>query len=165
MDTAIKILTLNTAGLNNQIKRKRIGKLLRDEKADLVCHQKTHLRSMAVKYIRQVFSRFFFHAAFSAKAKGILLDISKRLVIDIEQCILDSRGRYIIWWGKVFHLKLIIVGIYAPNAAQETFCEELGLLMPEKKQSILVIGYFNSVLDFKLDHSTRTQTSTVWKGF
>lgn len=40
---AIKILTLNMAGLNNPIKQGRIERFIKAEKVDILCLQETHL--------------------------------------------------------------------------------------------------------------------------
>lgn len=55
MGGSYKIVSLNVAGLTNVIKRKRIAKYLKTERASLICLQKTHLKEqeVGVRYIMQ----------------------------------------------------------------------------------------------------------------
>lgn len=123
MEVAIKIMTLNTAGLNNPIK-KRTAKLIRDKKVDVISlSPRKCFKNSDVKYMRQVFFRCVISCSFSTKTRGVFLGFSKRIAMDTLQCILDPKGWYIIWWASCFHLKLTIIVAYAPNMGQQPFWE------------------------------------------
>lgn len=55
--TADKLMmdSLNVAGLNNPVKRRRIAKIVLAEYVDLVCIQETHLRESKGRYLREVY--------------------------------------------------------------------------------------------------------------
>lgn len=72
--------------------------------------------------MRQVFSGGSHHAAFSTKTRG-KLGFSKRVAFDMAQCILDVKGTYIIWWGKIAKINNYR-GVY-PAMNQQVFWEDV----------------------------------------
>lgn len=72
MGTSIKIHTLKMAGLNNIIKRQIISMLLRSERVDMVCLQKTHIRADEERYLKKVFSGIVYHASVQNRCKGTI---------------------------------------------------------------------------------------------
>lgn len=58
----LKRLNLNVAGLNNPLKRNRVGNLLKKELVDKVCLQEMRLRKLEEKYLSEILKGHRFHA-------------------------------------------------------------------------------------------------------
>lgn len=63
-------MTLNAVGLNHSLKRKRIGKLIKKEKVDIIL-QETHLRTKEEKILSHIFQGKFYHTPAQTKTKGM----------------------------------------------------------------------------------------------
>lgn len=65
----IHLMSLNVAGLNNPIKRRRLKTLIKDNGCDIFFCQETHLRKQEEHYINEVFSGTIIHAPPMVKKK------------------------------------------------------------------------------------------------
>lgn len=76
----IHLMSLNVAGLNNPIKRRRLKALIRDNRCDIFCCQETHLRRQEEHYIKEVcFSGTTIQAAAMVKTRGVLMGFSSKV--------------------------------------------------------------------------------------
>lgn len=95
-------MTLNVAGLISVVKRKRVGRLIKQHIVDVVCLQEMHVKAGEGKYLTQVFSGHIFHSFATSRARGVLVGLS-RVSWVLKDSIVDNMGRIfmIIWKGLV----------------------------------------------------------------
>lgn len=77
--------------------------------------------------------------------------ISKRIPWVLSECILDLGGCYIILNGLLNNVKIVLIGVYAPDGNQIPYGQE--------GSEILLFGDFNQ--DTKLDRSQITTNACV----
>lgn len=68
-------ISLNVAGLTSPIKRKRIAKFLRKERAQFICIQETPLKKSETSYLKQIFKGSVYHAHSTTRSSGIAIGI------------------------------------------------------------------------------------------
>lgn len=76
MNLGINIMTVNVAGLISVVKRKQVARLIRQNRVDVVCLQKTYVKDGESKHLGQVLHGHIYHAFTSSRAKGVLVGIS-----------------------------------------------------------------------------------------
>ena len=104
-------------------------------------------------------------------AKGVLILMSKRLVIDIYNVIHDGDGRYIIIYCMMAGKKFLLANVYAPNNDYPGFFQDLiGQINKFTPEYCIIGGDLNLVMDVQIDKkgglsSTHEKASSIVKGF
>ena len=88
-----KIISLNTNGLNNPIKRKRILQQLKKEKGDIFFLQETHMSNVEHEKLENLASAQVFYSSFTTAKRGVAILIKKSLMFQLEKCYRDKEGR------------------------------------------------------------------------
>lgn len=154
MASEYKIILLNVSGLKHVSKRKRLFRFLREENIKLVCLQEMHLNTHEPGYLEHVFRGHNYHAPSLGRSGGVMVGIVHALPWVLTDRILDKGRRYVILRGRLHTCRLTIVGVYAPNGVQTPFWEKIfKILMQDVESEILLLGYFNSVIDKQQDRS------------
>lgn len=73
MEQCAKCFSVNIAGLNNSLKRRKIKTLLMQDQVDILCLWETHMRKAEEKYFKGLFYGSIFHAPAPTKSKGVLI--------------------------------------------------------------------------------------------
>lgn len=89
MEQCAKCFSVNIAGLNNSLKRRKIKTLLMQDQVDILCLWETHMRKAEEKYFKGLFYGSIFHAPAPTKSKGVL--------IWIKNISLGNQGIF-KWW-------------------------------------------------------------------
>lgn len=82
------------------IKRKPVGKYLKQARAVIICLQETHLKIGEAKWLKQIFPGLIYHASVKTRSKGVLLGIDSSIPWSLTTKIIDKDGRYVILIGK-----------------------------------------------------------------
>lgn len=143
---------MNTNGLRNAQKRRKVFALLRDYKCDIVMLQETH----ATQEIQQLWqSEWGGNAYFSngtSNTRGILTATRKGLNCEILQIKTDLEGRVIIVELEIDGLSLLLANIYAPNIDDPDFFERnIKLIESFDNSNIVWAGDFNFVMNTDID--------------
>lgn len=150
--TKFKLLTLNLAGLNNPIKRRKLRSLLKGKKCDEFCCHETHLRKQEEHYIREVHTGIKLRAAATVKKRGVLLGFSRATNWQEQNTVTDPEGYYLITRGLFQGIQWTIVGIYVPQTKKSVFFKSI---MKELESfsihNLVIMGDFNAVMDHTLD--------------
>ena len=134
---AVRILSLNTGGLNASVKRTKIITHLKNLNADIMFIQETHLCNSDQRKLNRPWIGQMFHSQFNLKT------------------ILDPNGRYVIISGTLYQKPVILVSVYAPNWDDHNFVKSLFSTIPDMNSHLLILGGdMNCVIDPTLDRSS-----------
>ena len=150
----VKIVSLNTRGLGNDLKRRKIFRYMKKSKADFCMIQETH----CTKKLEGIFSNewggkcLFSHG--TSNARGVAILCKNKSKTKIEEVHRDMNGRYLICKVGIGQYSYCIANIYAPNVNDEEFFKEVFCKVNELNcVHIILGGDFNVVLNAELDRS------------
>lgn len=123
-------MSWNVRGLNGPVKRAKVFQNIKLHKADIIFLQETHLKLSDHTRLRRPWVGQIFHSSFNTKARGTAILISKKLQFIPENIIPDHNGHFIIVSGRLFHLPVTLVCVYAPNFDDDKFMSTLLSLIP-----------------------------------
>lgn len=76
----LKGLSLNTAGINNPLKRRLIANFIKQQRSEHICLQEMHLWAQEEKYLKECFKRVIFHTTeLVLKKKGVCISLAHKL--------------------------------------------------------------------------------------
>lgn len=152
----LKIISWNCKGVNAAIKRGNILTHLKKLDMDIGFLQETHLKDQDHKRLQTKWIGQVFHSNFPVKNRGAAIIIKKTIPFIATKVISDSRGRYVIVTGKIFHHPITLASVYAPNTDDENFINSFFAALPNMNSHQLIIGGdFNLVLDPIIDRSSQ----------
>jgi exonuclease III len=105
------LISLNSNGLNSQIKRHRITDWLQKQDPTFCCLQKTHLREKDRHYRRVKGWKTIFQANGLKKHAGVATLISVKIDFQPKVIKKDKEGHFILIKGKILQEKLSILNI------------------------------------------------------
>lgn len=156
----VKFMSWNVRGLNGPVKRAKVFQHIKLHKADIIFLQETHLKLSDHTRLRRPWVGQVFHSSFNTKARGTAILISNKLQLIPENIIPDHNGRFIIVSGRLFHLPVTLVCVYAPNFDDDNFMSTLLSLIPNMDTHYLIFGGdLNCVMDTQLDRSSSRVTN------
>uniref|UniRef100_A0A670Y452 exodeoxyribonuclease III n=1 Tax=Pseudonaja textilis TaxID=8673 RepID=A0A670Y452_PSETE len=150
-------LSININGLNSRAKRKRILTKLIKQNVDIICIQETHIRKSEEKFLDcPKLGKLFTAPADKKKKKGIAIYVRDDLKAELIWA--DPVGRTLVVQISINGITLLLVVIYAPNDDQGKFFKHLHQKITEfENGNIILIGDFNSIADYRKDHSNRSK--------
>ena len=159
---AVRIISLNTGGLNAAIKRTKVMTHIKNLNADIMFLQETHLCNSDQRKLNRPWIDQIFHYKFNVKTRGTAILIRKNVHFISVKVITDSNGRYVIATGTLYEKQVILVSVYAPNWDDHKFVSSLFTTIPNLDSHLLIMGGdMNCVIDPTLDKSSsRSSTPT-----
>ena len=142
-DVFIKLLTINTRGLGNNNKRKKLFTWLKYYDPDIILMQETHSIPEIEKYWSSQWPQMkFIYNHGTKSAKGVAILIHKRIDLKIINTVSIQKGRHLRLETEMQGEKVNIENLYAPNDIQEQnqFFTELNKLDRQEDQEINLIG-------------------------
>ena len=118
--STIQLLTLNVRGLNDKKKRQQVFHWLKQQDADIIALQETHLgkQSDEWKWTREWEGQSFWTVE-SSNCKGVALLINKKHRFDVSDVQKGQTGRSISLSVKFDDNDIRFVCVYAPNNDNE----------------------------------------------
>lgn len=104
----------------------------------MVCFQETHLRDSEIRYLRENFKWSIYHASTIRRSKGVMIGNSRDLPWVLQKVVVDEEGRFVMLKGKLYHMDLCLVGVYAPHGSQQSYWQKV--LSSRGVQSQILIG-------------------------
>ena len=161
---AVRIISLNTGGLGNQLKRRKIFKEYRD-RCDVLCLQETHCTSEKDNLWQKEWGGLAFFANGTSTARGTAILINRKFYCNVIGVQKDTHGRFIILNCEIEDTELCIANIYAPNADSPGFFGDLLHILDNSTTKRIVIGDFNLVLNTDLDRNDSSFNNVQAAGF
>ena len=152
-----KLVSLNTRGISNFRKRRTIFSWLRKQKPDVVFLQETHSTKGNEATWKKEWGATLFCSHGANNARGVAILIRNNFDCTVEECIVDSNGRFIILKASISGDPTLLVNIYAPNRDNElvTFYRSLPQTIAtnnlDEIENIIVSGDFNCPLNPVID--------------
>ena len=113
----LRLLSLNTRGIVNKLKRKSMFSFIKQQKIDIACLQETHVsEKIASQWEREWGGKLHYNQG-SAHSKGEVLLISKDFKgeVNVQKCI----DRIMICTVKTQSMIFTLANVYAPNQSSE----------------------------------------------
>lgn len=118
----LKLISINTQGLNMPHKRSNLLTLKQKQKLDIVLIQETNFQPDQIpKLSSQTFPTVHHTTNNKAKSKGVSIFISTHLPLQITDIQVDIEGRFLLLKGKLHDKPIRIVNLYYPNKKQTSF--------------------------------------------
>ena len=116
----LRIVSLNTRGMRNNIKRKKLMCYLKDQKADIFFVQETHATNKDNSIWTSQWGNkcIFANGTSQSKGVGILFNKFGDRVVEV---IRDMEGRFLIVKLVINEYSFCLCNIYAPNDDDPTF--------------------------------------------
>ena len=147
---AIKIISINANGLQNEIKRRTILNYARN-RADIICLQETHttIESESLWKLQWRGEIFFSHGQVNKRGVAILikdgLDVQTKLLEN------DNEGRRLSIILQQQDFEMVIVNLYAPNQDEPSFFVHTLDKTIGHHENIMYIGDFNVAMNPEID--------------
>ena len=146
-------MTQNVRGLGQEFKRRKLFYWLKKSSASVFFLQETHSTLEIEKQWKAEWGSnkcYFSHG--SSNSRGVCILIKNNIPIDIENCIADEFGRYIIIEIKFNNSKILLCNIYGPNSDDPSFFQHVWWELEKLEyDNIIIGGDFNCILDPELD--------------
>ena len=148
----LKILSINTRGIKNKLKRKAMFSLFKQQKIDIICLQETHITKQdAALWEKEWGGQLFYHSG-TAFSKGQAVLVSKNF--QGTATVKHNDSRVLVMNFQTTDSTFTLVNIYAPNNSSEkiNFFKSLQKKLEENdKNNLIVVGDFNTVVDNNKD--------------
>lgn len=156
----LKIVSLNTKGLNTPEKRSKLLLTMHRLHANIVLLQETHFRSDNTPKLSNAYFPTALHATNpKTKTKGVSILIAKNCPFTITDSITDPDGRYLFLKGSIHNKTVTLANIYAPNKHQVPFFRSITEALTTFQEGTLILGGdFNVTLNPIQDTSTNSTT-------
>lgn len=116
----------------------------------MTCIQEVHLRKTDNKYLKHKALVSEFLSLAKTKKRGVVIYVKDEL--KPKKIWQDNDGRMLGVEVYIEEKKILIVGVYAPNSAKETFFLSLQQRLNEANyDNVILMGDFNAVMDMTLD--------------
>ena len=155
---ALKIISLNTRGLSEVIKRRMIFNYYRS-RADIICLQEIHSDETIEKIWTSEWGGKILFSHGSTSVRGVCISFKKNIKYKINKSFKDTNGRLIgceIESEEIPGRILTIANIYAPNKDKPNFFVEVIQSMADCDANQMIIGDFNLVIDVNMDRKGST---------
>ena len=120
----IKIISLNTRGVRNVLKRRKVWNYLRAQRADICLIQETHGANNDNFMWANMWGNKCVFANGNTNARGVAILFNKH-VDSIREIIRDVDGRYLIVKLEINEYTYCIANVYAPNNDQPSFFNDV----------------------------------------
>lgn len=86
----LKIVSLNVNGMHNVIKRKKILLEMKNEKADIIYLQETHLEKEEHEKLKKITKSEVYFSSYNTKQRGVAIIIKNYIAFEMEDVLTDD---------------------------------------------------------------------------
>ena len=155
----IHIVSLNTQGLADRIKRARLIQWVKQQQANIVFLQETHFSSQMVNDINNQFDAWDnYHSFGTTNSRGCTIMISRQVSYRLIDTFCDNNGRFILLNIELFENTFTLLNIYSPNdkKLRNSFYREISDLLVNSSQGVKIVGGDHNDI---LNHNDRVYKS------
>lgn len=114
--------------------------------------QETHLSKDTVGSLRFSWVGKAYYSTHTTYSRGVSVLVHKSLAYQEMDAVMDSLGRYVFLYCKVFTVTVIFAFVYIPPPfSREILQLLLSYLVDKPDVPIMIMGDFNSCLDPRMD--------------
>ena len=154
----IHILTLNVQGVRDRNKQRRVFEWAKQQKANVLFLQETHLTTDLFDKFNQQFKGTVVHSLGTSNSRGVAVLIHSSVCHKVLNTHCDTHGRLIVVNVMIDTATYSLVNIYAPNnqADRNVFFKQLLDIITEYAEGkIILASVYNEILDPKIDRRNR----------
>ena len=161
LKSSVHILTLNVQGLRDKNKQKRVFEWSKQQRANILFLQETHLTTDIIQNFNNQFNGTVLHSCGTSNSRGVAVLIHTSVSHNILSVHCDTGGRFILVNIEIDNNCYSLTNIYAPNNPNErnSFFKSISENISELATGAIILGGdFNEILDTKLDRRNRPNT-------
>ena len=152
--TPIKIITWNVRGIHTPARRYAVYAYLKRHSTHIALLQESHLTQTETHKLRRRWRGQLWATNYSTYARGTMIWVRPDVPFIAEESLIDIEGRYVFIKGKIDGHPIILGSMYAPNAEQAKYLQNVSEILSRwSGYPWLIGGDFNSTLDVQLDRS------------
>jgi exonuclease III len=153
MEKCISIVSLNTRGLNDKLKRRDIFKRLKEQNVQIACLQDVHINDKMKNYVQNEWGLTSIISHYTSNARGVAVLFNNNFEYEIHRSKCDPNGNYVIIDLTLEnYTRFTLVNIYGPNDDSPNFYENIDTIVDEfDNESVLMCGDWNLVLNPSCD--------------
>ena len=161
----LKLVSLNTRGLCNETKRRKVFRFMKKYKADICLLQETHCtQKMEYLWSNEWGNKCLFSNG-TSEARGVAVLLNKKSSGYVTEICRDMEGRYIICKLNIVDITYCVVNLYAPNDNDPSFFKDLFKKINEMDcVHVIIGGDFNVVQDPNLDRNIPREYNKLNRG-
>ena len=146
--TDLKIISMNCRGLAQQHKRRDVLNYLKNQSADIIFLQETHMTVPLIPYFDSLWEGKCYHSVKTAKSRGTATLMKGSLSYELISQHCSEEGNLVILACKINNNKFTLVNLYGPNDDTPSFYRHIEqLLEMHPSENIIIGGDFNFVID------------------
>ena len=149
-DMSLKLLSLNTRGIKDTVKRHAIFNFYRN-KANLICLLETHSEEKIEKIWATEWGGDILFSHGQTNSRGICFLLPKGMLTNITNMQKDQCGRVLQFNLKTEDMLVTICGVYAPNNDSRAFFQHIRKMLSKGSEHKILIGDFNLVMNPQID--------------
>ena len=147
----LQIMSLNTRGLRNKLKRKAVFTFIKNQQVDIACLQETHITQSDVHLWEKEWGGKLRYHKGSQHGRGEIILVAKHF--QGEVILKKQLDRIMIVSVTANSKSYTIANVYAPNQRKDKiqFLNRLHAVLTEYKNNLIIAGDFNLVMSNDLD--------------
>ncbi len=118
-------LSLNVRGLNSPVKHTRCLEYLQRRDVSMALLQETHLKDRDVHRFQNKYDKMLACLCALNKSKGVLILYKRSLSLSVDSMRKDDCGRFVYVAIRIYHSKVLLTSIYAPNVRDHQFMDDI----------------------------------------
>ena len=149
-EMSLKILSLNTRGISDVLKRRAIFNFYRN-KAAIICLQETHSTAENELIWSSEWGGDILFSHGTTKSRGVCILMPKGMKQTCSDVYRDNAGRIIKTNIEINNCAVSICNIYAPNDDNPAFFNEVHKVLSNASSNKILVGDFNLVMNLAMD--------------
>ena len=150
----LKVVSLNTRGIGNALKRRKVFRYMKRFNADICLLQETHCDKKNESQWTSEWGTKCVFASGTSSTKGVAVLMSKHCSGKLSDVIRDPEGRYLMCKFTFNEYTYCVANVYARNNNSKNFFNNFfNLIESMECVHVIVGGDFNVVQNCKLDRN------------
>lgn len=149
----ITLLSANTRGLADKVKRKDVFSYLRNKCYNIYCIQDTHFVKENENMLRNEWGFDCYFNSFKPNSRGVAILINNNFNFKINGEKRDLTGNFLALDIEIEDSKITLINVYGPNQDNPTFFNIITETIDEfENPNIIICGDFNLVINPDIDY-------------
>ena len=152
LENNIRVLSANCQGLRNLEKRTDVLSYFKEQKANILCLQDTHLTENDKTIVGDLWGGDTFISEGKTNARGVAILLSNNFEYEVLEQNKDKNGNYLNLVLKINSLIINLITLYGPNNDSPSFFREIKTLLDKTSSDYIILcGDFNVALNQESD--------------
>ena len=150
----LKVINLNVRSINNNIKKRKVFRFLKKQKADVYLIQESHCQKNKEFLWESEWGNKCYFSNGTSQSSGVAILLNKGCNSGVEEVRRDMNGRFFQLKLEIEEYTYCITNIYAPNSDNPDYFKDTFQKVNEADSVFNIIGGdFNVVRNAKIDRN------------